>query len=476
MSYVALDIFEQLRPEDVHWLLASAEIKAIAADRVLVREDDPSETIFFVADGLFEVYVFAGSGSSLKVGQLGPGDVIGEISWLDKRPISASVRALEASSVMALSTAALERRLAEDPKFAARFFRGIATLTAERLRKTTSDLRRAQWAAGSPAATDSSAEAKAIGQRIDAFKALSAAVEARASSGGTVADGEAKLVRDAFDALALDLNPVGGKSLAGITDALHAGLLPYIQRSAVGQRCLTKPRGYVGDYRTIAMIYGNSASGEAPLGPILDAALLNQAAMKAIRNQRAQAAAELTKLFEGSAKEFHVTSLGSGPASEIFDVYDKATAKGRLLVNCVDVDREALAHVATRAQDQGLAGQIRTYQANLIHLATGQQALDLAPQDVIYSLFFADSLSDEMTTTLINWMHDKLRPGGRVLLGAFDPSNPTRGLMDHVLDWHVVHRSEADLNRVFQASRFAKPCTRILKDSEGIGLLAECVK
>lgn len=476
MSYVALDIFEQLRPEDVHWLLASAEIKTIAADRVLVREDDPSDTIFFVADGLFEVYVFAGTGSSIKVGQLGPGDVIGEISWLDQRPISASVRAIEASSVMALSTAVLERKVAEDPRFAARFFRGIATLTAERLRKTTSDLRRAQWAAGSLAATDGSAESKAIAQRIDDFKALAAAVETRAASGGTVADGEAKLVRDAFDGLALDLNPVGGKAVAGITDALHAGLLPFIQRSATGQRCLTKPRGYVGDYRTIAMIYGNSASGEPPLGPILDASLLNQVAMKAIRNRRGLTAAELTKLFRGSAKEFHVTSLGSGPASEIFDVFETADTKGRLLVNCVDVDREALAHVATRAQDHGLAAQVRTYQANLIHFATGRQELDLAPQDAIYSLYFADSLSDELAVTLINWMHDKLRPGGRVLMGAFDPRNPTRGLMDHVLDWRVVHRDEADLNRIFQASKFAKPCARVLQEAEGVCLLAECVK
>ena len=51
---------------------------------VLVREDDPSDTIFFVADGLFEVYVFASPAGKLKIGQLGPGDVIGEISWLDR--------------------------------------------------------------------------------------------------------------------------------------------------------------------------------------------------------------------------------------------------------------------------------------------------------------------------------------------------------------------------------------------------------
>jgi hypothetical protein len=41
MSYVALDIFQQLRPEDVHWMLATAELRTIAFNGVLVREDDP---------------------------------------------------------------------------------------------------------------------------------------------------------------------------------------------------------------------------------------------------------------------------------------------------------------------------------------------------------------------------------------------------------------------------------------------------
>src|SRR5258708_38797627 len=104
MSYVALDIFQQLRQEDIHWMLATSELKTIQANGTLVREDDPSETIFFIADGLFEVYVYGGSGRP-KVGQLGPGEIIGQISWPDRTPLSATARALETSSVLALTRA-----------------------------------------------------------------------------------------------------------------------------------------------------------------------------------------------------------------------------------------------------------------------------------------------------------------------------------------------------------------------------------
>jgi hypothetical protein len=76
----------------------------------------------------------------------------------------------------------------------------------------------------------------------------------------------------------------------------------------------------------------------------------------------------------------------------------------------------------------------------------------------------------------MSWMHDKLRPGGRVLLGNFHPRNPTRGLMDHVLDWRLVYREEADMDRLFKSSKFGRPCSRVVFEDEGIDLFAECRK
>jgi SAM-dependent methyltransferase len=421
--------------------------------------------------------VFAGPSNKFKVGQLGPGEVIGEISWLDRKPISASVRAIETSSVMALSTALLERKLADDPKFASRFFRGIATLTAERLRKTTSDLRRSEWAGGSRPATADVAEEAGVLQKLEDFKTLVAAAEKRAKdSNGVVPDDQAQKVREAFDALQSGMPPQGEKNAARVGEVLQAELLPFIQLTATGSRCYSKPRGYAGDYQTIEMICDNKPAGTPPLGPLLDSCVLNLAAAKAIRNRSRLLAAEILSLYRSTAKEFHVASLASGPAREIFEVFDKADDVGRLQVSCVDVDREALTQLGARCQQRNLADQVRTLQANLIHLATGQQELDLAPQDLIYSVNFADYLSDERVVTLLNWMHDKLRPGGCAIVGNFHPRNPSRGIMDHVLDWRLTHRSEAEMNELFLRSRFAKPCSRILFEEEGVNLFAECRK
>jgi hypothetical protein len=48
--------------------------------------------------------------------------------------------------------------------------------------------------------------------------------------------------------------------------------------------------------------------------------------------------------------------------------------------------------------------------------------------------------------------------------------------MDHVLDWHLTHRDEAAMNQLFAASKFARPCSRIVFEDEGIDLFAEARK
>jgi SAM-dependent methyltransferase len=111
---------------------------------------------------------------------------------------------------------------------------------------------------------------------------------------------------------------------------------------------------------------------------------------------------------------------------------------------------------------------------NLIYLVTGRQELHLAPQDLIYAANLIDYFSDELATALIDWIYDRLRPGGRVILGNFHPRNPSRGLMDHVLDWHLTHRDEADMSRLFLNSKFGRPSSRVVFEDEGIDLFAEC--
>ena len=72
--------------------------------------------------------------------ELKAGEVLGEISFVDARPPSASVRAEIESKVGAIPRAALQAKLRQDVGFAARFYQSLAVFLADRLRTTTGSL------------------------------------------------------------------------------------------------------------------------------------------------------------------------------------------------------------------------------------------------------------------------------------------------------------------------------------------------
>ena len=57
------------------------------------------------------------SGAQQRISQLWPGAVIGEMSWLDGLPTSATIEALEPSEVLAISGTLLDDKIAADPGF-----------------------------------------------------------------------------------------------------------------------------------------------------------------------------------------------------------------------------------------------------------------------------------------------------------------------------------------------------------------------
>ncbi|MBC8074023.1 MAG: hypothetical protein IAG13_37230 [Deltaproteobacteria bacterium] len=181
-------------------------------------------------------------------------------------------------------------------------------------------------------------------------------------------------------------------------------------------------------------------------------------------------------LERGRGRVTRVTSLACGPARELFDVYASLPDETVLASTLVDVDLHALAHVADLRDRAGLRRQMTLVADNLVHLASGRTKASFAEQDLVYSIGLIDYFDDEFVVNLVDFIHGTLRSGGRLLLGNFHPRNGTRAVMDHVLDWKLVHRTEQDMHRLLRASVFGRDCTRILYEPQRINLFAECVK
>jgi bacteriocin-type transport-associated protein len=134
-----------LSDTDIDWLIAAGERQRIAANTVLIRHGEPIRVVYLVLDGTLRVTI-----DDREVAQLRSGEILGELSFVDMRPPSANVVAIEDSVVLAVAREPLAEKLENDTAFGYRFYRALAVLLADRVRSTTSRL-----AYGSPAATPS---------------------------------------------------------------------------------------------------------------------------------------------------------------------------------------------------------------------------------------------------------------------------------------------------------------------------------
>ena len=68
--------------------------------------------------------------------------------------------------------------------------------------------------------------------------------------------------------------------------------------------------------------------------------------------------------------------------------------------------------------------------------------------DIIYCAGLFDYLSDRVCTKLVRLFYQWCEPGGRVIVTNVHSSNPVKGLMEHIMEWHLVTRDKSDMVRL----------------------------
>jgi extracellular factor (EF) 3-hydroxypalmitic acid methyl ester biosynthesis protein len=456
---------------------AGREKKVLAGD-VLVREREPLDTMYFVLEGLLHVKILA-EGDDIPLARLGTGEIVGEMSFLDPHPASASVVAAEDSLVLTLAHATLAELLDADAEMAARFYRSLAVVETRRLRRTLGHLEQSSAARGGADSQDN-----AIQHRINEFKdAVLDYEKAEKTGADTVDEIEANIrgrfadLVEQFDQLAGARSTLPEAARVALGQQVQREMLPYLLMTTNAARWYTKPRGYAGDFYSIEKIYQDQAEGSGAVGALLDRCFLDMPAAIAVKNRRHVLTTEIKRTVAATPdRPVRLTSMACGPAREVFDSFRAIDDPRRLDVTLIDMDIKALSFVEDQIPDRNVRRQLKFAPENLIYLALGRRELDLVDQDLVYSIGLVDYFSDALVIKLLDYIYRTLRPGGRVILGNFHPDNTTRAVMDHVLEWRLIHRSEADMDRLFEASAFGRPSTRILWEEQRINLFAECVR
>ncbi len=129
----ALYILGDLTEEDVIFLAKVGEIVQFNADDVVIQAGVEVKALYFLTSGAMNVRL----GNGDIVASFGVGDVAGEMSFIENRPPEADVVATEACRLLAVSRTALNNELEQNPAFASRFYKALATFLSDRLRATT---------------------------------------------------------------------------------------------------------------------------------------------------------------------------------------------------------------------------------------------------------------------------------------------------------------------------------------------------
>jgi CRP/FNR family cyclic AMP-dependent transcriptional regulator len=132
-----------LEDEDIDWLVSAGTRQEVNTHEILIREGQVIAAIYLILSGSFVVSIERSP--EAYIARLSGGEVVGEMSFVDHLPTSATVTAIEPAVVLSIPRAILDQKLAQDVAFAQRWYQALATLLSIRLRGTVSHLEAEFW-------------------------------------------------------------------------------------------------------------------------------------------------------------------------------------------------------------------------------------------------------------------------------------------------------------------------------------------
>ncbi len=128
--------FKFLRDAEWKSLLANSQIKAFAPDEVILEEGHRPGGIIVIRSGEVKVCRDHG-GFMIELAESGPGEIYGEMSFIEAEAANASVIAKTDVELLYITHPQVQSIIRENPGFFGRFFQSLAYLLSQRLRETT---------------------------------------------------------------------------------------------------------------------------------------------------------------------------------------------------------------------------------------------------------------------------------------------------------------------------------------------------
>jgi len=114
----------------------ATELLEITAGDYLIREGEESNQMYYVQGGSLAVFKTKG-GAEKQIGTIYSGELVGEMSFLDSEPRSASIKAISDCSLLVIPSEKFKAVFDSQPNW----YRALVNTLLERLRKANSRIR-----------------------------------------------------------------------------------------------------------------------------------------------------------------------------------------------------------------------------------------------------------------------------------------------------------------------------------------------
>ena len=130
-SLLGIQLFRELPQTERDAVAMRCQGKRVPAGHQLLRDGDESSDVYFIVSGKVRAAIYASSGKEVAFRDIGPGEAVGDLSALDGAPRSATVVAMEDSTVLSLSSGQFWEVLTQHQSVAAAMLRELTSLVRQ---------------------------------------------------------------------------------------------------------------------------------------------------------------------------------------------------------------------------------------------------------------------------------------------------------------------------------------------------------
>lgn len=226
------------------------------------------------------------------------------------------------------------------------------------------------------------------------------------------------------------------------TQVLPHPITRLIHQSPFTGRAFNKPRGYPGDAVILDFIYGQLPVTQEEYG--IGADLYHQweyetPSCRSVRARRDLLAKRVDEL----AAQVNSPRILSVACGHLREAQLSQAVKERRVGEYVGLDQDEDSLAVVHAEQQAHA--VKAVKGSVRSLLTGRH--DFSEFDLVYSAGLYDYLAEPVAIRLTQTLFRLLRAGGKLLIANFAPELRDIGYLEAFMDWRLIYRSEAEVER-----------------------------